>query len=407
MPTQSVLVALVLSAAAFAQSTTWTFDNIHRIGGHATEVLGDPKVIDTPLGKAILFDGKDDAIYVPTHPLADAATFTWEAIFRPDGGAFEQRWFHLAEQANGTDTGNRMLFEIRVTNGQWYLDSFAATKTGSKALLNKDHLHPTGEWYHVASVYDGKTFRNYVNGKLEGSAEVQFAPQGNGRTSIGVRINKVNYFQGAIHLSRFTKRALTPGEFLPWPKAAAQDAAWKASIPLGQSSPIRARRRVFTTAAEGNTLLMIRASESSHHHSIFGWVDRNDDKLPDAAKRPSPRPPSPTAASTCGRAGRSTVSALLGSRCPRAEGKHERFPVALPDGGGPGHGEVPGFLGDGLARFQCRRIEHRVATAGLRIANGSVGDPLLSGGARLACQSLRCGVVSRMAPLCLPGVERG
>lgn len=210
-------ICLLAVSAAFAQSTTWTFDNIRRIGGHTTEVLGDPKVIDTKLGKAILFDGKDDAIFVPNHPLAGAATFTWEAIFRPDGGAFEQRWFHLAEQSNGADTGNRMLFEIRVTNGQWYLDSFTASSSGSKALLSKDHLHPIGQWYHVASVYDGKTFRNYVNGKLEGSADVQFAPQGDGRSSIGVRINKVNYFQGAVHLSRFTKRALRPEEFLPPP----------------------------------------------------------------------------------------------------------------------------------------------------------------------------------------------
>ncbi|MFN7932170.1 MAG: LamG domain-containing protein [Bryobacteraceae bacterium] len=211
-------LCLLAASAAFAQSTTWTFDNIRRIGGHSTEVLGDPKVIDTKIGKAILFDGKDDAIFVPNHPLAGAATFTWEAIFRPDGGPFEQRWFHLAEQANGADTGNRMLFEIRVTNGQWYLDSFTASSSGSKALLSKDHLHPIGQWYHVASVYDGKTFRNYVNGKLEGSADVQFAPQGNGRSSIGVRINKVHYFQGAVHLSRFTKRALRPEEFLPAPK---------------------------------------------------------------------------------------------------------------------------------------------------------------------------------------------
>lgn len=217
MLAKMIVLAAALCTAVCGQSTTWRFDDVRRVGGHATEVLGDPKVIDTPLGKAILFDGKDDAIYVPAHPLADAATFTWEAIFRPDGGAFEQRWFHLAEQANGTDTGNRMLFEIRVVNGQWYLDSFAATKTGSKALLNKEHLHPVGQWYHVASVYDGKTFRNYVNGKLEGSAEVQFAPQGNGRSSIGVRINKVNYFQGAVHLARFSKRALSESEFLKVP----------------------------------------------------------------------------------------------------------------------------------------------------------------------------------------------
>lgn len=217
-----ILLPSLLWMTAYTQtpgdSVTWTFEDVNRVGGHRTEILGEPKVIDTPVGKAILFDGKDDAIYVPSHPLAGAQTFTWEAIFRPDGGAVEQRWFHLAEQdGERQDTGNRMLYEIRVNGTNWYLDSFVASQTGSKALLNRDHLHPLGVWYHVASVYDGKTFRNYVNGVLEGSAEVQFAPQANGRSSIGVRINKVNYFQGAVRLARFTKRALAVSEFLKVP----------------------------------------------------------------------------------------------------------------------------------------------------------------------------------------------
>lgn len=218
---RAIVLAGLLGLSALGQqsdSVTWVMEDVQRIGGHRTEVLGEPRVIDTPAGKAILFDGKDDAIYVPAHPLAGAQTFTWEAIFRPDGGAVEQRWFHLAEQDGaGSDTGNRMLFEIRVAGDQWYLDSFVASKTGSKALLNREHLHPVGRWYHVASVYDGRTFRNYVNGVLEGSAEVQFAPQGNGRSSIGVRINRVNYFQGAVRLARFTKRALRVEEFLKAP----------------------------------------------------------------------------------------------------------------------------------------------------------------------------------------------
>jgi len=207
---------LALAASVFAQdSATWILDDPQRVGGHPTQILGAPKAIDTPLGRAIYFDGVDDAIYVPEHPLNGAATFTWEAIFRPDGGAVEQRWFHLAEQdRQGNDTGNRMLYEIRVTGADWYLDSFVASRTGSKALLNKDHLHPVGRWYHVATVYDGKTLRNYVNGVLEGSAEVALAPQGKGRSSIGVRINRVNYFQGAVRMVRFTKRALPVEEFV-------------------------------------------------------------------------------------------------------------------------------------------------------------------------------------------------
>jgi hypothetical protein len=210
------LFAAMGSAAPPEMQETWTFDRLDRIGGHPTTIEGNPRVIDTPIGKAIQFDGVDDAIFLEVHPLAGAETFTWEAIFRPEGGATEQRWFHLQE----TGSDNRMLFEIRVVKDQWYLDSFNQTGPASKALINRNSLHPVGRWYHVASVYDGREFRNYVNGVQDGAAEIQFGPQGPGRTSIGVRINKVNYFQGAIHLARFTRRALSTAEFLKAPPAA-------------------------------------------------------------------------------------------------------------------------------------------------------------------------------------------
>jgi arylsulfatase A len=199
-----------------SQPEIWTFDRLDNVGGHKTTVLGNPKIIDSPVGKAVEFDGEDDALFVDNHPLAGAETFTYEAIFRPDGGPREQRWFHLSEQdpATGADTDNRMLFEIRVVEDKWFLDSYNQSGTASKALMNKTALHPLGEWYHVASVYDGKEFSNYVNGVKEGSAELQLAPHGPGHASIGVRINKVFYFKGAVHLARFTKRALAPSEFL-------------------------------------------------------------------------------------------------------------------------------------------------------------------------------------------------
>lgn len=198
-----------------ADSEVWTFDRLDRIGGHATTVLGNPRVVDTPVGKAIEFDGVDDAVFVDVHPLAGAETFTWEAVFRPDGGQPEQRWFHLQE----TGSDNRMLFEIRVIDGQWCLDSYVHSRTAQRALLNRTSLHPLRAWYHVAAVYDGREFRNYVNGVQDGAAEIHFAPQGPGRSSIGVRINLVNYFKGAIHVARFTRRALSPAEFLPRPTA--------------------------------------------------------------------------------------------------------------------------------------------------------------------------------------------
>jgi hypothetical protein len=221
MPTRLFCAFVLLGASVAAE--TWNFDRTDKLGGHATTVLGKPKVIKTPAGKAVEFDGKQDALFVDVHPLAGAETFTWEVIFRPDAdGAPEQRFFHLQEKdpKTGGDTDARMLFEIRIINGKWCLDSFTNSGAGKaqKALMDRTRLFPLGEWYHVAQVYDGKQYRNYVNGAQVGFADIHLTPQGPGHSSAGVRINKVDYFKGAIRTARFTRQALTPEEFLKSPK---------------------------------------------------------------------------------------------------------------------------------------------------------------------------------------------
>ena len=198
-------------------SEVWRFDSVEKIAGHPTSVLGHPRVIETPVGRAVEFNGVDDAIYVDVHPLAGAAEFTWEVWFRPDaGGGAEQRFFHLQEQgAGGEDTVTRMLFEIRVIGAEWCLDSFVKTGAAERTLLNRERLHPLGAWYHAAMVYDGVTFRNYVDGVMQGAGPLRLAvPQGAGHSSIGVRINRRDYFKGAVALARFTRAALAPEEFL-------------------------------------------------------------------------------------------------------------------------------------------------------------------------------------------------
>lgn len=205
------------------ETKTWTFDRLDTIGGVSTMVLGHPKVIDTPVGKAVQFNGVDDALFINEHPLAGAQAFTFEAIFRPEtGGAPEQRWFHLAEQdpKTGADTDTRFLFEIRVINNQWCLDAFVHTPTVNRAILNREKLYPLDTWHSVAQVYDGKEYRSYVDGELQGKAEIHFEPEGPGHTSVGVRINKEFYFKGAVHLARFTRRVLSTGKFLQVPAAA-------------------------------------------------------------------------------------------------------------------------------------------------------------------------------------------
>jgi hypothetical protein len=212
-----LLASLSLIPVYAQMQQTWTFDRLDSLGGHPTKILGDPRVIETPKGKAVQFDGVDDAIFVNVHPLAGAGTFTWEVIFRPDsGGAPEQRFFHMQEKdpKTGADTQTRLLLETRLAGGQWHLDSFAYSDTGSKTLIDPAKKHPLDQWHHVAMVYDGKEFRHYVNGVLQGSALVALKPQGAGHTSAGVRINLRDYFKGAIRVARMTRRALEPSAFL-------------------------------------------------------------------------------------------------------------------------------------------------------------------------------------------------
>jgi hypothetical protein len=207
-------------AAGASDSEVWRFDQTSVLGGHPVTVLGHPRVIESPYGKAVEFNGVDDALYVDVHPLAGVSAFTWEVIFRPDAdGAPEQRFFHLQEQdpQTGKDTPNRMLFEIRIVDGQWCLDSFAMTGAQRLTLLNCKLLHPLGKWYRVTAVYDGKELRNYLGDELEDEGELMMGPQLAGHSSVGVRIDKRDYFKGAILMARMTRRALPMEQFLKMP----------------------------------------------------------------------------------------------------------------------------------------------------------------------------------------------
>ena len=74
-------VVFAQTTSGDAQATIWRFDNIHSVGGHATHVLGHPYLIDSPYGKAVEFNGNDDALFIDEHPLAGASAYTWEVIF--------------------------------------------------------------------------------------------------------------------------------------------------------------------------------------------------------------------------------------------------------------------------------------------------------------------------------------
>ncbi len=238
----AALIALAVPSLAVLghtqQAITWRFDNLTKIGGTQITTVGRPQVVDTPIGKAIHFEGhgntdnsnpqsgnpSGDALFLNTTPLSGDATYTFEVIFRPSSkGAPAQRFFHQQD----SNSQSRRMFEIRIVNKQWCLDTVgidlrggAPEQHGVAIACDAAHLHPLDRWYAIAATYDGKTLRGYVDGELQAEIAVTLAPLPPGTTSIGTRIDKRDFFTGDIYSARFTPTVLPPADFLKVPDSA-------------------------------------------------------------------------------------------------------------------------------------------------------------------------------------------
>ena len=190
-------------------TVTWTAD-CHPA---TLEVSGSPRLIPTPLGPALEFDGKGDGIWLDSVPVAGLEECTIEMIFKPYGGSeFEQRYFHIGESA-----GPRVMMELRMNpDDRWYLDSFFyLDDERKKTLLDTEKTHPADKWYNITYILGKDGTKSYVDGVLECSDSFPYEPGVNtGMTSLGVRLNKVCWFKGAILKIRFTPKQLRPKEFL-------------------------------------------------------------------------------------------------------------------------------------------------------------------------------------------------
>ena len=222
-PAILTLTALALAAGAGearsasqpAIPVVWRLDNLQMISGHTVQVLGDPKLVNTEIGPAVAFDGRDDGLLVDGNPLAGLTQFTIEILFQPaPDGAEEQRFLHIEE----TGTGNRALIELRLQpNTQWSLDTYLRSGESGLSLLDRGRTHPSGRWHAAALTYDGKVMRHFVDGREELSGDTPFAPLAGGRTSIGVRQNLVSWFKGLIHSIRISAAALPSARLMHVP----------------------------------------------------------------------------------------------------------------------------------------------------------------------------------------------
>ncbi|HTV07628.1 MAG TPA: LamG-like jellyroll fold domain-containing protein [Candidatus Aquilonibacter sp.] len=235
----AAILALAVPALAVVghaeQAVTWRFDNLSGIGGAQVTTVGNPKVVDTPIGKAIHFEGHGnpdpnnpesgnplgDALFLDTAPLSGFATYTFEVIFRPSSqGALAQRFFHMQD----LHSQSRRMFEIRIRNHQWCLDTVGIDQRGNAPeqhgvtlACDAAHLHSLDRWHVVAATYDGKTLRGYVDGELQGEIAIALQPLPPGHASVGTRIDKRDFFTGDIYSARFTPRVVSAADFLKVP----------------------------------------------------------------------------------------------------------------------------------------------------------------------------------------------
>jgi hypothetical protein len=195
-----------------AAAVVWQVDSLERIGGHPVTVLGSPRVVDAPGGRAVEFDGIDDGLVLDSNPLAGLERFTAEVLFEPaPGGPEEQRFLHFEE----SDTGNRALIELRLLPGAgWCLDTFLRYGQASLTQIDRSLLHPAGRWHAAALSFDGRTMTHYVDGVRELAGDVAFKPLGPGQTSIGVRLNRRSWFKGRIRTVRVTPEVLPADRLL-------------------------------------------------------------------------------------------------------------------------------------------------------------------------------------------------
>jgi hypothetical protein len=216
---RSLIVLFVASIAAFsvhaADVVIWQMDNLTAIGGNQTIQVGTPSVIETPIGKAVQFNGSPDQLLITSFPLDTATAFTIELILHPiDVGSTtalnEPRVMHIEDASDNT---KRITMELRIEGKKWGIDAYILNGS-SESTLTGSKTHDIDQWFNFTITYSNSAFKAYVNGAVEDSDKVEYGILPiTSKVSLGCRQNKKNYFLGAINKVVFTKRLLSPVEF--------------------------------------------------------------------------------------------------------------------------------------------------------------------------------------------------
>ena len=99
---------------------------------------------------------------------------------------------------------NRALIELRLQRRALGARLYLRHGDAQLTLLDRRKTHAAGDWHVATTTFDGATMAHFVDGVEQGSGAVRVSAAQGGRTSIGVRQNRVSWFKGRIHTVRIT-----------------------------------------------------------------------------------------------------------------------------------------------------------------------------------------------------------
>jgi subtilisin family serine protease len=213
------------------------------------------------MGNAIHLDGVDDRVYASSMSLPREA-FTLAMWFRPDedlsSGSSRMdliHWQvnqrpHLTFNFNG---GGYIYLDVAV-DGQQYDDVKTTT-----------NFWEGSRWYHIAAVFDGETFRIYV----DAASECDVAHPGTHNSASGIyigshRTNGVDSFDGTIDDVRIYDRALSADEIGELYREGAPHRATAPYPPDGAQG------------VEPNVVLSWTAGKGAVSHNVYLGTDFDD-----------------------------------------------------------------------------------------------------------------------------------
>jgi len=214
---KTIIILIILMSATSIMSQTksgceWIISDFVNNSSIDIKLIGKPKLVESPWGKAVQFNGKSDGIFLEKLPVKDMEKMTIEVLFRPEKkGKKEQRFFHT-----GLIESDRLLLETRVIKNQWCLDTYLRCGEQGLTLIDYNQMHDVDKWYHVAYVVNKGELTNYVNGVKELSGTMKMHPIKSGITSLGVRQNKISWFKGSIYKIKITPDVLSPELFMKY-----------------------------------------------------------------------------------------------------------------------------------------------------------------------------------------------